>query len=264
MGRTAIITGGSSGIGRAAALKLCRKGFRVYEFSRTGISLHGIRHCTVDVADEEAVTAAVRSIFRCEQRIDLLINCAGYGISGACEFTAHEDAVRQINVNLIGTANVCKAVLPYMKAQRRGRIINISSVAAVMPLPFQVWYSVSKAGINSYTCGLANEVRQFGITVCAIMFGDICTGFTNARKKSEKGDTEYGGCISRSVRKMEKDECEGYTAQAAASYIMHIVKRKHPAPLNTMGAGYKAAVLADRLLPCRVKNYILYKLYGGR
>lgn len=167
-------------------------------------------------------------------------------------------------MNLFGTANACKAVIPYMKKCGRGRIINISSVAAVMPIPFQVWYSVSKSGINAYTCGLANEVRQFGITVCTIMFGDINTGFKDAKKKSERGNSEYGGCISRSVSRMEADENSGYTADEAASYVMHIVKKKCPSPLNTMGVGYKAAVFADRLLSVRIKNYILYKFYGGQ
>jgi len=264
MHRTAIVTGGSSGIGRAAAVKLRDEGYRVYEFSRTGRSEYGIRHCTVDVTDEALVRETVRRIFRRELKIDLLINCAGFGISGACEFTEHEDAVRQIDVNLFGIANVSKAVLPYMKKRGWGRIINISSVAAVMPIPFQVWYSVSKSGINAYTCGLANEVRQFGITVCAVMFGDVHTGFTDARKKSERGDFEYGGRISRSVGRMEADENGGYTAQEAASYLMRIVNRKRPAPLNTMGVGYKAAVLADRLISGRLKNYILYRLYGGQ
>ena len=222
MHRTAIVTGGSSGIGRAAAVKLRDEGYRVYEFSRTGRSEYGIRHCTVDVTDEALVRETVRRIFRRELKIDLLINCAGFGISGACEFTEHEDAVRQIDVNLFGIANVSKAVLPYMKKRGWGRIINISSVAAVMPIPFQVWYSVSKSGINAYTCGLANEVRQFGITVCAVMFGDVHTGFTDARKKSERGDFEYGGRISRSVGRMEADENGGYTDNNSEFILSYI------------------------------------------
>ncbi len=262
MAKTAIVTGGSSGIGRAVALKLSENGYKVYEFSRKGKSGNGITHCTVDVTDEELVQKNVKEIFDREQRIDLVINSAGFGISGGCEFTSEADARRQVGVNLFGTANVDKAVLPYMRKQGYGKIINISSVAAVMPLPFQVWYSASKAGINSYTLGLANEVKPYGIEVCAVMFGDLCTGFTSARNSFVNGDAEYGGRISRSLAKAEKDEQSGQTPDKAAKYIMHILRKKKLPLLCTMGLGYKGAVLLDRILTSRLKNFLLYKLYA--
>lgn len=263
MKKTAIVTGGSSGIGKAVSQKLSENGYKVYEFSRNGVSKNGITHYTVDVTDEKLVQKTVKNIFAAEKRIDLVINCAGFGISGSCEFTDHETALRQIDVNLFGTANVNRAVIPYMRKKERGRIINVSSVAAVMPLPFQVWYSVSKAGINSYTMGLANEVKPFGIELSAVMFGDLCTGFTSARNPVTAGDSEYSGRISRSVGKTEKDELSGKTPIVAANYIMRILKKKKLPILCTMGIGYKAAVLLDRILTAKFKNFFLYKLYGG-
>lgn len=263
MAKTAIVTGGSSGIGRAVALKLSENGYKVYEFSRKGVSGNGIIHYTVDVTDEELVARTVAEIFEKEKRIDLVVNSAGFGISGACEFTSNEYAHRQLEVNLMGTANVDKAVLPYMRKRKSGRIINVSSVAAVMPLPFQVWYSASKAAINSYTLGLANEVKPYGIEVCAVMFGDLCTGFTSARSRVTDGDSEYNGRISRSVSKTEKDEQSGRTPSDAADYIFHITKKKKLPLLCTMGLGYKGAVLLDKILTSKFKNKLLYKLYGG-
>lgn len=263
MTKIAIVTGGSSGIGKDVAAQLSTNGYKVYEFSRKGVSKNGIEHCTVDVTNEKLVQEIVNNIFEHEQRIDLVINSAGFGMSGCCEFTSQADALHQIEVNLIGTANVANAVLPYMRKKGTGRIINISSVAAVMPLPFQVWYSASKAGINSYSLGLANEVKPYGIEVCAVMFGDLCTGFTSARCHVSAGDKEYGGRISRSIAKTEKDEKSGKTPDKAAEYILHILRKKRLPLLCTMGLAYKGAVFLDRIITTRFKNYLLYKLYDG-
>lgn len=262
MQKTAIVTGGSSGIGKAAAGKLVTAGYKVYEFSRSGKSENGITHFCVDVTEEKQVEQAVAEIMKEESSVDLLVNCAGFGIAGACEFTKKDEALRQMDVNLFGTANVVRAVLPYMKKRGRGRIINVSSVAAIMPLPFQTWYSASKAAINSYTCALANEVRPYGIEVCAIMYGDISSGFTAAREKLIEGDKEYDGRISRSVSRMEHDEQTGYTTEQAADYLMKIVKTKNAAPIYTMGTPYKAVAFLDRVIPTRFKQFILYKIYG--
>ena len=118
-------------------------------------------------------------------------------------------AKRQLEVNFWGMVRTTKAVLPVMRAQRSGRIVNTSSVAAVTPIPFQTYYSVSKAAINSFTMSVGNEVRPYGIRISAVMPGDTRTGFTDARARSFAGDNAYGGRISRSVAKMEKDERGG-------------------------------------------------------
>ena len=112
-----------------------------------------------------------------------------------------------------------KAALPLMRAQGGGRIVNISSVAAPLAIPFQAWYSVSKAAVNAYTLALFNEVKQFGISVCAVMPGDIRTGFTSAREKSHAGDDVYKGRIARSVAKMEKDEENGMAPEVAGRFL---------------------------------------------
>ena len=185
MGQVAIVTGGSSGIGAAAAEYLAAHGCTVYEFSRhekSGGSA-SVHHVTADVTDEASVAAAVQSVLDAEGRIDILLNNAGFGISGAAEFTSVEEAKRQLEVNFWGMVRVTRTVLPVMRAQRSGRIVNTSSVAAVTPIPFQTYYSAGKAAVNSYTMALSNEVKPFGITVAAVMPGDIKTGFTAARRK---------------------------------------------------------------------------------
>ena len=197
--KIAVVTGGTSGIGREAALYLAKNGCTVYELSRRKEGVDGLRHISADVTDEESVGAAVAQILAEAGRIDILVNNAGFGISGAVEFTDTAEAQRQLDVNFFGMVRMNKAAIAVMRQQGSGRIVNLSSVAAPVPIPFQTYYSASKAAINSYTMALGNELRPFGITVCAVMPGDIKTGFTAARRKVAEGDDVYGGRISRSV-----------------------------------------------------------------
>lgn len=260
--RVAIVTGGSSGLGRAAACALSEKGVRVYELSRHGADQDGITHLTADITNEEQVRAAVDAVLRSEGRIDILINNAGFGISGAAETTASEAAHAQMEVNLFGMDNVTRAVLPVMRGQRSGRIVCLSSIAGILPIPFQLWYSVSKSAVASYCLALANEVRAFGITVCAVMPGDIATGFTDSRVKSESGDDVYGGRIRRSVARMERSERTGMRPEAAGRYIAKIAEKTHSRPLVAIGASYKAVAVLSKLLPRGLSNRIVGILYA--
>ena len=156
--KTALVTGGSSGIGRSTAAALKNAGFAVYEFSRRNVPQDGIKHISVDVTDENAVQKAVGEILSEAGKLDVVVNCAGFGISGAVEFTPLDQAKAQFEVNFFGTVNVNKAALASMREAGKGHIINISSVAAVAHIPFQAFYSASKAAISSYSCALDNEV----------------------------------------------------------------------------------------------------------
>lgn len=260
--KVAIVTGGSSGIGLCTAQALRDAGCTVYELSRRAFSHPGITHICTDVTDEDAVQAAVAQIAAKTQRIDILVNCAGFGISGAVEFTALADAKRQFDVNFFGMVNVTRAVLPIMRQQGRGRIVNVSSVAAVAHIPFQTYYSASKAAIESYTCALANEVRPFGISVTCAQPGDIRTGFTAARKKNAAGDDVYGGRISRSVAGMEKDEQSGMSPQFAGRFIAKIARKTRVKPIYTVGFGYQCLSVLCKLLPCGFRNRIVGLLYA--
>ena len=263
MNKIVLLTGGSSGIGLQTALALDRAGCTVYEISRKPAEHSGIIHLSGDVTKEETIRTAVNTVLEREGRIDILINNAGFGISGAVEFTEPEEAKRQLEVNFFGMVNVCHAVLPQMRKQGSGRIVNLSSVAAAVPIPFQTFYSASKAAINAYTMALANEVRPFGITVCAVMPGDICTGFTAARQKQARGDEEYNGRISRSVKKMEHDEQSGMKPEQAGAYIAKIALRKRVKALYAIRIDYKFFVMLSRLLPVRALNALVYRLYAA-
>lgn len=258
----AIVTGGSSGIGRCTAIALRDAGCRVYEFSRREKPVDGVTHIGVDVTDEGSIHSAVEHILAENGRIDILVNCAGNGISGAVEFTSLCDAKAQFEVNFFGMVNMNKAVLPVMREQGNGRIVNISSVAAVAHIPFQTYYSASKAAIESYTCCLANEVKPFGISVTCVQPGDIATGFTDARRKSAAGDDVYQGRISRSVAGMEKDERNGMDSETAGKYIAKIALKTTVKPIYTLGMGYKCLSVLCKLLPCRLRNWIVGLLYA--
>jgi len=260
--KVAIVTGGSSGIGRAAAGALAREGCLVYEFSRREIPQAGVRHLSADVTREAAVQSAVNQILSEQGRIDIVVNCAGFGISGAVEFTELEAAKSQFDVNFFGSVTVNRAVLPVMRRQGGGRILLISSVAASAHIPFQAYYSASKAALESYACALANEVRPFHIAVTAVALGDIATGFTQARQKSFAGDDVYGGRIGRSVAGMEKDEEKGMSPDFVGKEIAKIAVNPKGKPLCTVGLTYKFLNLLCKYLPCRLRNYIVYQLYA--
>ena len=258
----AVVTGGNSGIGKYTAAALLNKGCIVYDLSRRDIKADGIKHISTDVTDENQIKLAVDSIIKAEGSIDILINCAGFGISGAVEFTELAEAKRQFDVNFFGMVNVNKAVIPYMRKKGKGRIVNISSVAAVAHIPFQTYYSASKAAIESYTCALANEVRPFGITVTAIQPGDICTPFTSARQKSFEGDDIYQGRISRSVSSMEKDEQKGMNPDIAGEYIAKIALKKKVKPVYAIGFSYKFLSVLCKIFPYSFRNRVVGMLYA--
>ena len=259
--KVAVVTGGNSGIGKYTADALKARGCTVYELSRRNIENKGILHITDDVSDEVQVVSAIERIINEQGRIDIVINCAGFGISGAVEFTKLTDAKMQFDVNFFGTVNVNKAVIPHMR-KNGGRIVNISSVAAVAHIPFQTYYSATKAAIESYTCALANEVRAFGISVTAIQPGDICTPFTQSRKKSFDGDDIYNGRISRSVSGMEKDEQKGMSPEVAGNYIAKTALKKKVKPLYAIGFSYKILSVLCKTFPCSFRNRIVGMLYA--
>ena len=258
----ALVTGGTSGIGLAAANALRDRGCRVYTLSRRHAELDGLTSLTADVTDEAAVGKAVSAVLAESGRIDILVNCAGFGISGAVEFTELADAKKQFDVNFFGAVNVTKAVLPVMRKQGSGRIVNVSSVAAPVAIPFQAYYSAAKAALNAWTAALANEVRPYGITVTAVQPGDIRTGFTAAREKSALGDDLYGGRISRSVSKMERDEQNGMDPAKAGAYLARQALKKTVPPVSTIGFSYKAVCALARLLPASLFNRIVGTLYA--
>ena len=261
--KVVVITGGTSGIGLHTARLLTEKGYCVYELSRKENGTDAAIHIQADVTDEEQVRRAIQQIAAREKHIDIVINNAGFGISGAIEYTDTEEAKRQFDVNFFGMVRVNRTVLPIMHRQGYGRIINMSSVAAPIAIPFQAYYSASKAAVRTYSMALYSEVKPYGIEVCTIMPGDIATGFTAARRKNPDGDKEYGGRISRSVAVMEHDEQTGITAETAGKYVAEKAIQPRVPVLCTLGGKYKLFVFLTRLLPTKALVELVGKIYAS-
>lgn len=258
--KVAVITGASAGIGLATAKLFIKRGYKVYNLSRKPAD--GVESIPTDVSDKGNVFQSVEKIVKIENRIDVLINCAGFGISGAVEDTA-EDAVRKIfDVNYFGTLFAIQAVLPVMRANGGGTIINLSSAGAPLSLPFQAFYSCTKSAVTSLTEALRIEVKPFNIKVTEILPGDVKTEFTARREKNKSNSIVYGERIDRSVGKMEKDEQNGMPPDVIANIAYKLAEKKNP-PVYVVGGGsYKILVALGRYLPKRLIVWAIGKLYG--
>ncbi len=179
-----IITGASSGFGKATAELLSQKGHTVYGLCRRAMEDTQIKYRQCDVRNRENIRSVVEQIVAEQGRVDVLINNAGMGIGGALELATGEEIDLQMGTNFMGCVNMCQAVLPYMRKARAGKIINLSSIGGVMGLPYQGFYSASKFAIEGFSEALSAEVRRFGIRVCMVEPGDFATGFTGSRKNS--------------------------------------------------------------------------------
>lgn len=258
--KTLIISGGSSGIGQATALLFAQHAYLVFELSRHGESSSGVVHIDCDVTDELQIKAAVAHVVAETGRVDVLICNAGMGISGPVEFTEMEAAKHLMNVNFFGAYALTKAVLPVMRKQQEGKIILVSSVAAVFSIPYQAFYSASKAAINALALALRNEVKDFGVEVCCLMPGDVKTGFTAAREKERKGNDVYGHA-QLSVSAMEKDEEKGMPPEKVALQLLQLAQQRRVSVYHVAGISYRFLCLLDRLLPKTLVNWVVGKLY---
>lgn len=256
-----VITGGSSGIGLETAKLFAKdKQNSVYVLNRSEVNLENINWIKCDVTNSSDVSNAINKVSKKENNhINLLINNAGMGISGAVEYHSTEEIRKIIDVNLVGLVNVTRVFLPYMN--KGDKIINISSVAGPISIPFQTMYSVTKAGVLAFSNGLRNELRPLGIRVTSILPGDTKTGFTSNREKSIDNG-RYGERINKSVSKMEKDESNGVPANKVAKKIYKVSKKKNPNTYYVVGSSYRFLVFLSRILPKRLVNYIIYKIYG--
>src|SRR3954453_3566493 len=178
--QVALVTGASSGIGAAAARELVGAGVTVYGTSRkaaAGEERDGVVFLPLDVTDADSVAGAVREVFDRSGRIDLLVNNAGLGIAGAAEESSIEQARALFDTNLFGSMRMIRAVLPRMRKQGSGRIINVSSVLGLVPAPFGALYSATKHAIEGYSESLAHEGREHGIRLLLVEPGYTRTSF---------------------------------------------------------------------------------------
>lgn len=276
MNQVILLTGGSSGIGAATAILLAQEGNHVYTGSRSGRLPEGlnpeslaacrgfVRAMALDVNDASSLQSAVENICREEGRLDVLVCNAGNGIAGAIEQTNEEEAKYQFETCFFGAVKSIQACLPTFRAQGHGKIITVTSVAAVIPLPYQAFYSAVKAALLSLTQSLQLELKPFHIQCCSILPGDTKTGFTAARKytkAAQDSSSPYYKAMMASVQKMEKDEQNGMSAQVIARAIAHQVRRRRMSISVTPRIDYWAIGLLVRLLPRRLVLWIVGLLY---
>ncbi len=261
-----LISGGSSGIGRATAQLFARHGYKVYEMSRRDAMPSDLEtdcpvvHWQGDVTSALDCRRVVEAVLSQEGHIDVLICNAGMGIAGAAEFATSEDMHRQMEVNFFGTVHLVQAVLPSMRSRRDGTIILVGSMAGVFAIPYQSFYSASKAAIGSFASSLRNEVKGFGVRVSCLLPGDVKTGFTAVRKKNLQGEDLYTH-MSDSLRKMERDEENGIPAEKMAHKLLSIAQSRRPALFHTVGWKYRLFLVAQKLVPATFINYVLGKMY---
>lgn len=262
MNKVIVISGASSGIGLETARYLAKKGYTVYGLARRkpqgSLPFSMIQ---TDITDGSSIQNAVSLLLEKETHIDALINCAGMGISGPVQHTNLNEVQKMFDVNLFGTFALTKALIPALR-ESRGMIINISSVAGVLTVPFQTFYSMSKSALNSFSEGLRMEVKPLGIRVVSVLPGDTKTGFTEAREKVVTTDPAYSKRLETSVRRMEKDEQNGKSPTTVAKACARLLKRKHPPVKVTVGFEYKLFVFLKKILPSRFVNWVLYWMYA--
>lgn len=276
MEKTAIVTGASKGIGLATAEALAAEGYAVYGLSRseggladiarqtekTGGKEGSVRWIYCDITDSDSVKQAFDQVLAERGRLDVLVCNAGVGISGAAEFTPESDYIMQMDVNVTGTVRCANTAVPVMREQGGGRIVFISSLAAIFPLPFQGFYSASKAAVNAFSDAAGIELAPFGIQTSTVMLNDVKTDFTQNRKKTAEGDDIYGGRISKSVGKMEKSEQSGMSPDRVAKTVCSILRRGKLPPHKIVGAGNEVLGILYRILPTGVMLKLLGKIYG--
>lgn len=262
MKKIVVITGASAGIGEELAKIIKYKDAIVYNLSRRNTMVTDVITIPTDVTNEQSVKNAIALIENEHGRIDVLINNAGMGISGAIEDTSIVDAKYIFDVNFFGSFLLCREVVPLMRKNGGGTIVNMSSVAAAISIPFQSFYSATKAALTAFSDSLRSEVKPYKIRVVTVLPGDVKTDFTQNRKKNANNSSVYGARIEKSVAVMEKDEQNGIPAYIAAKKISNVALKKKPPLQIVIGGKYKVFVWLLKIVPLRFVRFIVDKMYG--
>ena len=270
--KVVLITGASAGIGLAAAVQLMNKGVKVYAASRRGgvnqKAVNGpgeLIHVKMDVNNEPEIGSVLHQILKENNRLDALICNAGNGIAGSVEDTSTEEVRYQFETNFFGAVKTINACLPVFRKQGYGKIMATSSVAAIVPIPFQAFYSAGKSALLVYMQALAIEVKPYGIQCCIILPGDTKTDFTSARKYTEKSqspESVYGKTMQASVGKMEKEEQNGMDANVVASEMVKQIMSNRMKVTVVPGLQYKLICFLFVRLPARIRLAVVGMLYA--
>lgn len=265
MSKVIFITGASSGIGKAIGEFLHQKGYNVYGTSRNPEKVSGSAFPLValDVRNAESIKAAVDQVIAKAGTIDVLVNNAGVGITGPLEEIPADEIRNNFETNLFGPIEVMKAVLPHMRSQKRGLIINVTSIAGYMGLPYRSVYSASKGALELISEALRMEVKGFGITITTVAPGDFATNIAAGRYhapviKGSPYETVYGNTLNE----MNTHVDAGSDPQQMAEAVYAIMKTPNPNVHYKVGAFMqKFSIVLKRALPDKVYEKLLMNHY---
>ena len=267
-----LLTGASSGIGYNVAPLLVRYGYTVYGAARRvekieELASEGVKALSMNVTDEASMEAAVQQIIDAEGRIDVLINNAGYGSYGAIEDVPIDEARRQFEVNLFGLARLTQLVLPHMRARGSGRILNISSMAGRITMPFGSWYHATKYALEAFSDALRMEVEEFGIDVVIIEPGGIKTSWgliaaDHLEESSRNGVyAEQAQRVAANMRKLYSPSSNLSEPKVISKAILRALEARRPKTRYLVGFGAKPSVFLHTVLPDRLFDKVARRIF---
>lgn len=265
MSKIILITGASSGIGAVTAKFLSEKGFKVYGTSRKPKKNDsGFIMLPLDVQDKSSIEAAVKTIIDKEGRLDVLINNAGMGITGPIEETPTEEMRRVFDTNFFGAIEVMKTVLPFMREQRQGLIVNVTSIAGYMGLPFRGIYSATKGALEIVSETLSMEARQFNIRVTNVAPGDFATNIASGRYHTPvHKDSPYAEIYQKNLDLMDGHVDSGKDPVLMAQQIFKIINDPRPKLHYKVGEFMqKFSIVLKRILPDLWYEKLIMNHYG--
>ncbi len=252
--KVVLITGGSSGIGKAIGIHLKEKGYKVYGTTRSKSkypSFLDFPLLEMDVRKQETIKSCIASLLELENRIDVLINNAGIGITGPMEETPHEEVLKAFATNFNGPLNVMNNVLPVMREQKNGLIINITSIAGYMGLPFRGIYSASKGALEIVTESYRMETKAFGVKLTTLAPGDFATNIASGRYHTPVYENSaYRNAYKGTLEAIDADVDSGGDPADVAKKIAKIIETKNPKPHYKVGSFIqKFSLTLKNLLP---------------
>lgn len=259
----ALVTGASSGIGLITAQSLAKAGYRVFGTSRKPVA--GPSEVTMlvcDVTDQGSVEQLVATIVDQAGRIDLVVNNAGVGLLGGAEESSIAQVQRLFDVNVFGVARVVNAVLPVMRGQKSGRIINMSSLLGLIPSPYNAFYASTKHAIEGYTESLDHEVREFGIRALLVQPGVTRTAFEENLTRADQPMATYAQARARSEALMRQWVEAGDPPQVVADAVVKAAKAKKPKLRYSAGKQSAQVRSLRRYMPEALVDKILRKFNG--
>ena len=250
--KTILVTGASSGNGQAAARLLSQRGHHVFGTSRSPSDAATMPHVVMvplDVRSDESVAACVKTVLGQAGHLDVLVNNAGYELGGALEELSLEEAHAQFETNFFGVLRMVKAVLPAMRGQKRGQIVNISSLAGLAPIPFLGMYSASKFALEGYSEALRHEVRPFNIQVSLVEAGFLKTPLREKRQMAAQRMSEYDPWRQRALGAVREYEEKGPGPELVAKSVVRIIESDKPRLRYAIGRQAQLISRLRRFLP---------------